>query len=43
VDKSQNESSNIYIFMGHSPDLFDNKAYTTLFQNAILWAAGGTK
>ncbi len=30
---------NIYIFMGHSPDLFDNIAYTTLFKNAIFWAA----
>jgi len=32
---------NVYIFMGHSPDLFDNEAYTTLFRNAIFWAAGG--
>lgn len=31
---------NIYIFMGHSPELFNNKAYTTLFRNAIFWAAG---
>ncbi|MFC2126213.1 ThuA domain-containing protein [Bacteroidota bacterium] len=31
---------NIYIFMGHSPNLFQNKAYTRLFQNAIFWAAG---
>ncbi len=31
---------NIYIFMGHSPELFDNKAYTTLFKNSIFWAAG---
>jgi type 1 glutamine amidotransferase len=30
---------NIYIFMGHSPDLFENEAYTTLFRNAIFWAA----
>ena len=30
---------NIYIFMGHSPDLFDDIAYTTLFKNAIFWAA----
>ena len=30
---------NIYIFMGHSPDLLKNKVYTTLLQNAILWAA----
>jgi len=33
------KAKNIYIFMGHSPDLFDNKAYTTLFRNAIHWAA----
>jgi type 1 glutamine amidotransferase len=31
---------NLYIFMGHSPDLFANTAYTTLFRNAIFWAAG---
>jgi len=30
---------NVYIFMGHSPDLFDNPAYLTLFRNAIFWAA----
>ncbi|KAI9451727.1 putative secreted glycosyl hydrolase [Russula earlei] len=32
------KARNIYIFMGHSPDLFDNIAYTTLFRNAIFWA-----
>jgi type 1 glutamine amidotransferase len=32
-------SRNIYIFMGHSPDLFKNNAYTTLFKNSIFWAA----
>lgn len=31
---------NLYIFMGHDPGLFDNQAYTTLFRNAIFWAAG---
>jgi type 1 glutamine amidotransferase len=30
---------NLYIFMGHSPTLFDNPAYTTLLKNALLWAA----
>jgi hypothetical protein len=30
---------NLYIFMGHSPDLLKNQAYTTLFRNAIFWAA----
>ena len=30
---------NVYIFMGHSPDLFNNQLYTTLFRNAIFWAA----
>ncbi|PWT99184.1 MAG: glycosyl hydrolase [Bacteroidetes bacterium] len=34
------KARNIYIFMGHSPDLFDNSAYTTLFRNSIFWAAG---
>jgi type 1 glutamine amidotransferase len=33
------KARNIYIFMGHSPDLFENIAYTTLFRNAIFWAA----
>ena len=32
---------NLYIFMGHSPDLFENTEYTTLFRNAIFWAAAG--
>ena len=31
---------NVYIFMGHGPDLFDNPFYTTLLRNAIFWAAG---
>jgi type 1 glutamine amidotransferase len=30
---------NIYIFMGHSPDLFDNESYKILFRNSIFWAA----
>ncbi|HEY5826715.1 MAG TPA: ThuA domain-containing protein [Cyclobacteriaceae bacterium] len=30
---------NIYIFMGHSPELFKNNSYTTLFRNAIFWAS----
>jgi type 1 glutamine amidotransferase len=34
------KARNIYIFMGHSPKLFDNPAYTRLFSNAIFWAAG---
>ncbi|MCF0054684.1 ThuA domain-containing protein [Dyadobacter sp. CY356] len=32
-------AKNVYIFMGHSPDLFQNESYTTLFKNAIFWAA----
>ena len=31
---------NAYIFMGHGPDLLENKSYTTLLLNAILWASG---
>lgn len=31
---------NVYIFMGHSPDLFDNPFYTAIFRNAISWASG---
>ena len=34
---------NIYIFMGHSPELFGNKAYTMLFRNSIFWAASKKK
>ena len=34
------KARNIYIFMGHHPELFQNKAFTTLFHNSILWAAG---
>ncbi|KRD12543.1 glycosyl hydrolase [Flavobacterium sp. Root901] len=33
------KSRNIYIFMGHSPELFENEAYTTLLRNSIFWAA----
>ncbi|WCT13535.1 ThuA domain-containing protein [Mucilaginibacter jinjuensis] len=33
------KARNIYIFMGHSPVLFSSKDYTTLFTNAIFWAA----
>lgn len=30
-------SRNVYIFMGHGPDLFSNIFYTRLFENAIDW------
>lgn len=30
---------NVYIFMGHHPELFQNLAFITIFHNAILWAA----
>jgi len=33
------KARNVYIFMGHSPDLFDNEAYKRLFRNAVFWAA----
>ncbi len=33
------KARNVYIFMGHHPELFQNKAYTTMFHNAIEWAA----
>lgn len=35
------KARNIYILMGHHPTLLKNTNYTTLFHNAILWAAGG--
>lgn len=34
------KARNIYIFMGHHPELFDNPAFTNIFKNSILWAAG---
>lgn len=33
------KARNVYIFMGHHPDLFENAAFTTIFHNAILWAS----
>lgn len=33
------KARNVYIFMGHHPDLFDNGAFTMIFHNAILWAS----
>jgi type 1 glutamine amidotransferase len=33
------KARNVYIFMGHHPDLFENQAFTTIFHNAMLWAA----
>lgn len=38
------KARNVYIFMGHAPELFNNTAYTTMFRNAVFWAAkGGSK
>ena len=34
------KARNVYIFMGHHPDLFQNKDFTQLFRNAIFWGAG---
>lgn len=34
------KARNVYIFMGHSPALFDDPVYQLLFRNAISWAAG---
>lgn len=36
-------SRNVYIFMGHAPELFENEAYTTLLRNSIFWAAAKNK
>ena len=33
------QARNVYIFMGHGPWLLENEAFTTILQNAILWAA----
>lgn len=32
------KAKNIYIFMGHSPLLFESDVYKTIFKNAIFWA-----
>ncbi|MGB7848858.1 MAG: ThuA domain-containing protein [Candidatus Acidiferrum sp.] len=34
------KARNIYIFMGHHPELFENRAFTQIFENSISWAAG---
>lgn len=33
------KARNVYVFMGHHPELFQNSAFTTIFHNSILWAA----
>ena len=34
------KARNVYIFMGHSPILFEDDVYRKIFSNAIFWAAG---
>jgi len=34
------KARNLYIFMGHGPELFENPSYTTLVRNALFWCAG---
>ena len=34
------KARNIYIFMGHHGELFENQAFTQIFKNSIFWAAG---
>ena len=34
------KARNVYIFMGHRPEHFDNPSFTKIFSNAIFWAAG---
>jgi type 1 glutamine amidotransferase len=33
------KARNVYIFMGHRAEHFQNPAFTTLFRNSIFWAA----
>ena len=33
------KARNVYIFMGHHGELFENNVFTTLIHNSILWAA----
>ncbi|SKB92153.1 ThuA domain-containing protein [Daejeonella lutea] len=37
------KARNVYIFMGHAPELFENPSYTTMYRNAIFWAASKKK
>lgn len=34
------KARNIYIFMGHHGELFENAAFTQIVKNSIVWAAG---
>jgi hypothetical protein len=34
------KARNVYIFMGHHAELFQNSAFTQIFHNSIGWAAG---
>ncbi|AXC12587.1 Cytochrome c551/c552 [Acidisarcina polymorpha] len=34
------KARNVYIFMGHHADLFENPNFVQIFHNAIFWAAG---
>jgi hypothetical protein len=34
------KARNVYIFMGHHPELFENSAFTKIVSNSIFWAAG---
>jgi type 1 glutamine amidotransferase len=33
------KARNVYIFMGHHPELFQNSSFTTLVTNSVFWAA----
>ena len=33
------KARNVYFFMGHHTDQFENPAFTTIFHNAIMWAS----
>jgi uncharacterized protein len=34
------KARNVYIFMGHRPEHFNNPSFARIFSNAIFWAAG---
>jgi uncharacterized protein len=34
------KARNVYIFMGHHAELFQNSTFTKIFHNSIVWAAG---
>ncbi len=37
------KARNVYFQIGHAPELFTNKDFTTMFGNAVMWSSGPAK